>query len=296
MHNNLNKKQVVYFSRNITIEEEYTIFTAPEPRKELPSQPINGKHTLLKYSEYLEPVNMNTNSYDTKKPELFNVLTGLFLCEPFFNLIKIFKERAEYCYDLKFFLLINEVLELVQSVQSTYIPSINSALFKIDKIINQTDSHKIYEAILKNLHDDFNKYYYFQKRGWVVQGDKNINTIENKYVGFSPVTELFVTEIKKQADKKPCRAYQHDLLEIRSSIENELENLVNRSDIKRPIKKYPNILALKLNATMVVKEEIKFGTNTYFLRSIIAKDGRIVTKSGHGEYVMAFYRISKMND
>lgn len=292
-----NQNQVVFFASKLTAEEEYTVMMQPAPRKELPVQPISGNFALPSSADYLKPVDLsNHRSFTPNNMEVYNTIVALLHNEPFYNLLKIFKERAEFSYEMKFFGLLGEIADLISSKNTERRSTLNVLINKVFRIINQTECLRIYETILSILNEEFLKFYYFKKTGWEIQGDRIFELVGEKYDQYSPISELFVTEIKRVSKKKNI-AEPFDIFCIKEGdMEGELNNRLEQTEVKRPIKKYPAILVLKFTNMVELKETIKFGFKNYILKSAITEDNVLETCPGSGNYIMGFYRVSKMNE
>ncbi|KAM0675129.1 hypothetical protein GVAV_001472 [Gurleya vavrai] len=292
------KTQCVFFADNYTIEEEYKIMNSSVTKsRNLPVSRVEGNYLLPRVKEY----NNKIHTYpivpaSERHLVLENIIYSLLSCEPFYNLLSTFKDRTKYRPEM---VLFNNIYYITATYRNEYtdpahVERLKEELEKIfneiDNLINEKDAKEIYKKILMVLHEEFLKGFFYTYMGWETTGKDIYIKEKNFFKEYSPISELFIGEIKKIGESIQTLEFFDSLSFNGRFIKEGIDEII-ASKIHRDIKEIsfnnmPMILTI-FGDDIKSEQEIKIKNHIYILKNIIDKNGSIVKESN--ECKVLFY-------
>lgn len=271
-------QESVFFAWELTNEEEYKIMTAPVQIPDTSNIKKEGNYLVPTKKGYLKET-PEIPSFLVKEDDRIYVglLFSLLNCEPFYNLVLTFKDRAKNIKDLTFF---NNIYDLSAVIRNE--PSLidcyerpKSLLNKILKYVKETIKGSTELEICKKmifvLHEEFTKKHVFEQTGWKNPKDdlckKNCEFLKK----FSPIKELFTGTIKRKLESETIIEF-FDVIEVENDVEQCMDEFLQRekyaNDSETWFSSLPVILIF-IGESINGKEELKVKDQEYVLKSVI---------------------------
>jgi hypothetical protein len=289
----------VFFTWNMSLEEEYSLTKVTKETKKVPKEPVttmrvNGDSLFPSLKRLYEETELSGSMEKMSQyAKLASVMACLAYCEPLTNFIRHTSNRIQNKIEgMPFVSRLNDFITSLEA-QSKEGTSFGDILSESSDILrnDETVRHlKIYQNILNRMHSELTKKYTFTEDEWILIEDKKCFKTIPIYNDYSPIVCLFQGKMKKNTSSitgsKTIESFDHldvpikeddvDLKRIMESYTGKYAGALERRSgkvVEMRFDKFPLILTLGIDPgnEIILCSDFVLSGKKYHLRGFIGQ-------------------------